>query len=165
MDGVEHRQLTAQGTHGAIVSNIFHCKRPRFTSTAYSAACERVIMIMPQNYFFGFAGGGLAVSVFERQQSSTLEPDPEKACPALDAGWAPVFPKRSCSNKKIERDDDSKKSHPALASRTLPTLLSTGPDLQPLRRGNASAHCPSRSGVIATSRKIVAVRRTIQTNR
>jgi hypothetical protein len=24
------------------------------------------------------------------------------------------FPKRSCSNKKIERDDDSKKSHPAL---------------------------------------------------
>ena len=25
------------------------------------------------------------------------------------------FPKRSCSNKKIEWDDDSKKSHPALA--------------------------------------------------
>src|SRR5258708_29146853 len=25
------------------------------------------------------------------------------------------FPKRSCSNKKIERDDDSKKSHRALA--------------------------------------------------
>jgi len=25
------------------------------------------------------------------------------------------FPKRSCSNKKLERDDDSKKSHPALA--------------------------------------------------
>jgi len=72
MDGVERRQLTAQGTHGAIVSNIFHCKRPRFTSTAYSASCERVIMIMPQNYFFGFVGGGLAVSVFERQQSSTL---------------------------------------------------------------------------------------------
>jgi hypothetical protein len=24
------------------------------------------------------------------------------------------FPKRSCSNKQIERDDDSKKSHPAL---------------------------------------------------
>src|SRR6266496_1218436 len=36
---------------------------------------------------------------------------PEKACPALDAGWGPVFPRdkreafarRSCSNKKIER--------------------------------------------------------------
>jgi len=25
------------------------------------------------------------------------------------------FPKRSYSNKKVERDDDSKKSHPALA--------------------------------------------------
>src|SRR6202043_228821 len=29
------------------------------------------------------------------------------------------FPRRSCSNKKIERDDDSKKSHHALASRLL----------------------------------------------
>src|SRR5258707_8779455 len=37
-------------------------------------------------------------------------------------GWVPVFPRdkreafarRSCLNKKIERDDDSKKSHPAL---------------------------------------------------
>jgi hypothetical protein len=37
----------------------------------------------------------------------TLEHDPEK--------WEPVFGKRSCSNKKLERDDDSKKSHPALA--------------------------------------------------
>ena len=51
-----------------------------------------------------------------------LEHDPEKACPARDAGWVPVFPRdkrdafarRSCSDKKIERDDDSKKSHPAL---------------------------------------------------
>jgi hypothetical protein len=67
MDGVERRQLTAQGTHGAIVSNIFHCKRPRFTSTAYSAACERVIMIMRENYFLDFVGGGLATSVFEQQ--------------------------------------------------------------------------------------------------
>src|SRR5882672_12623078 len=37
--------------------------------------------------------------------------------------WVPVFPRdkreafarRSCSNKKMERDDDSKKDHPALA--------------------------------------------------
>ena len=41
--------------------------------------------------------------------SKLLEHDPEK--------WIPVFPKRSCSNKKIERDDDSKKSHPALEDR------------------------------------------------
>src|SRR6202162_4146688 len=26
------------------------------------------------------------------------------------------FPKRSCSNKRLERDDDSKKSHPALGA-------------------------------------------------
>src|SRR5712664_685234 len=38
---------------------------------------------------------------------SGQEHDPEK--------WVPVFRKRSCSNKKIERDDDSQKSHPALA--------------------------------------------------
>jgi len=44
------------------------------------------------------------------------EHDPEKACPGLDPGRTPVFRKRSCSNKKLERDDDSKKSHPALAS-------------------------------------------------
>src|SRR5258707_9274931 len=39
----------------------------------------------------------------------------------LIRGWVPVFPRdkreafarRSCSNKKMERDDDSKKSHPA----------------------------------------------------
>jgi hypothetical protein len=35
-----------------------------------------------------------------------LEHDPEK--------WVPVFGKRSCSNKAVERDDDSKKNHPAL---------------------------------------------------
>jgi hypothetical protein len=32
------------------------------------------------------------------------------------------FPKRSCSNKKIERDDDSKKSHPALVLDALVAL-------------------------------------------
>src|SRR5262249_30257386 len=35
-----------------------------------------------------------------------LEHDPEK--------WEPVFGKRSCSNKELERDGDSKKNHPAL---------------------------------------------------
>ena len=33
------------------------------------------------------------------------EHDPEK--------WEPVFGKRSCSNKELERGDDSKKHHPA----------------------------------------------------
>src|SRR5262249_16561091 len=35
-----------------------------------------------------------------------LEHDAEK--------WVPVFGKRSCSTKRLERDDDSNKSHPAL---------------------------------------------------
>jgi len=41
-----------------------------------------------------------------RREVVSLEHDPEK--------WEPVFGKRSCSNNKLERDDDSKKSHPAL---------------------------------------------------
>src|ERR1700730_14037559 len=35
-----------------------------------------------------------------------LEHDPEK--------WIPVFGKRSCSTNEVERDDDSKRNHPAL---------------------------------------------------
>jgi hypothetical protein len=35
-----------------------------------------------------------------------LSHDPEK--------WEPVFGKRSCANKELERDDDSRKNHPAL---------------------------------------------------
>ena len=43
-----------------------------------------------------------------------VEHDPEKHALGLDPRVGTGFPKRSCSNKKIERDDDSKKSHPAL---------------------------------------------------
>jgi hypothetical protein len=39
--------------------------------------------------------------------------DAEKACPALDAGWLPVFEGTSCSDNNPERDDDPKKSHHA----------------------------------------------------
>src|ERR1700704_2506887 len=50
----------------------------------------------------------------------------------LIRGWVPVFPRdkreafarRSCSNKKIERDDDSKKSHPALGDLKMPAIMS-----------------------------------------
>ena len=41
-------------------------------------------------------------------QAEALEHDPEK--------WEPVFGKRSCSNKEVERDDDSTKNHSALAA-------------------------------------------------
>ena len=37
-----------------------------------------------------------------RWSLSAVEHDPEK--------WTPVFGRRSCSNKKLKRDDDSKKS-------------------------------------------------------
>jgi hypothetical protein len=47
-------------------------------------------------------------------KSSTLEHDPEK--------WEPVFGNRSCSKKKLERDDDSKKSHHALTAAGLGAL-------------------------------------------
>src|SRR6516164_4960650 len=54
------------------------------------------------------------------------EHDPEK--------WEPVFGRRSCSNKKIERGDDSKKNHPTLrgasasgarAPRAIPMSIAT----------------------------------------
>src|SRR5262249_32616508 len=49
------------------------------------------------------AGGGKGEGPDARR---SLEHDPEK--------WVPVFGKRSCSTKRLERDDDSSKSHPAL---------------------------------------------------
>src|SRR5882724_7202653 len=60
---------------------------------------------------FGDHGGSLQPDTpgdpsAARMARRRIAHDPEK--------WVPVFPKRSCSNKKIERDDDSKKSHPAL---------------------------------------------------
>jgi hypothetical protein len=52
-----------------------------------------------------------AARSFQRPQRhlQQLKHDPEK----VGTG----FPERSCSNKKLERDDDSKKSHLALALR------------------------------------------------
>src|SRR5262249_48936121 len=47
---------------------------------------------------------------------STPEHDPEKAWPALDAGWLPGFRKDHAPPKDLKRDDDSKKSHHALVS-------------------------------------------------
>src|SRR6266850_4009862 len=69
----------------------------------------------------------LLMIAISRQVSVTngLKHDPEKhALGPRPDGWVPVFPRdkreafarRSCSNKRIERDDDSKKSHPALGT-------------------------------------------------
>jgi hypothetical protein len=62
------------------------------------------------------------------RQLLALEHDPEKhALGPRPDGWVPVFPRdkreafarRSCSNKMIERNDDSKKSHPAQGPRPI----------------------------------------------
>jgi hypothetical protein len=39
---------------------------------------------------------------------------PKKPALGLDPRVEPVFGKRSCSNKGLDRDDDSKKNHPAI---------------------------------------------------
>jgi len=49
--------------------------------------------------------------------------------------------------------------------RTLPALLSTVQIFSHSSAETVSAQCPSRSGVMATSRKNHRVQRTIQTNR
>src|SRR5215469_13957966 len=51
------------------------------------------------------------------RKAHALEHDPEK--------WIPVFGKRSCSKKKLERDDDSKKSHHALGPKSVLSLFVT----------------------------------------
>src|SRR6266850_1296546 len=79
----------------------------------------------------------LLMIAISRQVSVTngLKHDPEKhALGPRPDGWVPVFPRdkreafarRSCSNKKIERNDDSKKSHPALVESKLAVLDAVG---------------------------------------
>ena len=44
------------------------------------------------------------------------EHDPEKWVPVFPRDKREAFARRSCSNKKMKRDDDSKKSHRALVA-------------------------------------------------
>jgi hypothetical protein len=46
-----------------------------------------------------------------------LEHDPEKWTPVFPRDKRKAFARRSCSNNKIERDRDSKKNYPGLATR------------------------------------------------
>src|SRR5262249_15047121 len=77
---------------------------------------------------------------------ASLEHDPEK--------WVPVFGKRSCSTKKLERDDDSNKSHPAL----LPPFLSnpeSGPRAETRQQPgeqDRGVRVGLQAGVLCTSR-------------
>ena len=62
-------------------------------------------------------GSGMAgLAAMRRIAPLPLEHVPQKACPGLDPGWEPALRQRTCSNKEVEQDDDSKKSHPALAT-------------------------------------------------
>jgi hypothetical protein len=53
------------------------------------------------------------------------------------------FRKRSCSNNKLERDDDSKKSHPALGPEALQPSLFSRCD----RNSSIEAKCLTPSGI------------------
>src|SRR6266576_2471598 len=64
------------------------------------------------------AGSRRRGAVVDHARSQTrLENDPEKWIPVFPRDKREAFARRSCSKKKIERDDDSKESHPALAER------------------------------------------------
>src|SRR5258705_2046511 len=89
----------------------------------------------------------------EKPSGSELEHDPEKhALGPRPDGWVPVFPRdkreafarRSCSNKKIERDDDSKKSHHALDPVTRPS--SAHPSFALSTSARDGPACPSSDG-------------------
>ena len=62
-------------------------------------------------------GSGMAgLAAMRRIAPLPLKHVPQKTCPGLEPGWEPVLRKRTCSSKEVEQDDDSKKSHPALAT-------------------------------------------------
>jgi len=61
----------------------------------------------------------VSASLGQCRRAVSLEHDPEKLALGLDPGVVPVFPEEIMLNKKIERDDDSKKSHSALSNNTI----------------------------------------------
>src|SRR6266700_7083096 len=71
-----------------------------------------------------------------------------------------AFARRSCSNKKIERDDDSKKSHPALIRQAVPCNQSRTFCTKLLRRPRA-AHIRS---LLPDSGSTAAATESVSTN-
>src|SRR5262249_28934119 len=65
-----------------------------------------------QRGWLTFQGRGPSVS--RSATSSSLEHDPEKWIPVFGKACPRARPEGSCSTNKLERDDDSKKSHLAL---------------------------------------------------
>src|SRR6516225_5754834 len=68
-----------------------------------------------------------------------LKHDPEKACPALDAGWEPVFGKDQAKTKRQVRE------HPAAA----PCFVRAGSRPVVLVIDLLPGHCPSPCGTVA----------------
>jgi hypothetical protein len=56
------------------------------------------------------------VAAMAAKRNRLVEHDPEKWIPVFPRDKREAFARRSCSNKELERDDDSKKSHHALAA-------------------------------------------------
>jgi hypothetical protein len=74
-----------------------------------------------------FPDGSLGFADRATSRGTTfLEHDPEK--------WVPVFRKDHAQIKEIERDDDSKKRHPALGLEPIPTLsqIAANPEFEPM---------------------------------
>ena len=64
---------------------------------------------------FAWKEAGLRVRIRHiAPQIATLEHDPERWLRFFPRDKREAFARRSCSNKKMERDDDSRKSHRAL---------------------------------------------------
>ncbi|MBV8826166.1 MAG: FAD-binding oxidoreductase [Hyphomicrobiales bacterium] len=74
-----------------------------------------------------------------RTQRGEIEHDPEK--------WNPVFGKRSCSKKNLERDDDSKKSHHVLVREVVIATNGYTGDVTPALKRRV---VPVASHIIAT---------------
>src|SRR5258708_6034732 len=65
------------------------------------------------------AGAGLRqVRQLSVAAGVSLEHDPEKWVPVFPRDKREAFARRSCSNKELEQDDDSKKSHLALVRKS-----------------------------------------------
>ena len=74
-----------------------------------SAADSRALVCLQPGLFFA------------AYRSSSFRACPAKSLPSgLTRGWEPVLRKRTCSNKGLEQDDDSRKSHPVLSAMYAP---------------------------------------------
>src|SRR6266704_4354079 len=85
-----------------------------------------------------------AMAAFAATREFRGEHDPEKWVPVFPRDKREAFARRSCSNRKIERDDDSKKSHAALDPVTRPSSAHPSSALSTSARDGPA--CPSSDG-------------------